>query len=357
MAIQAVRDFFIVKFRVITIFMNTIHVEELDVAATADTEFEQPKIAFLYVPDERPVFGNPQQLSAWMQSFSELDVLCRGIAFLIEPPEQNDSFQVIPAVCEQLKKIYDRFDGFVVILPRDRVLTVSAILSLLVTRTGKPIICTSDYATGMQTRYRDYYSIALKGDLVNTAHVGSANIGTVVAMAGVEILHPALATVAYNDERPFLTSATNKLMGVVDFGIHLYPRTPKRSNAALQFQKWNLDAVQRVVIDDRKLSAVKAKDFALRPGVRGLIAEISGVAPLSLLAALPQHVPVLITSEAGAQVSFNGAVIPLDTTYTNQAIAAQFTRALTQNKRLIKSAPALLRAMQQQVFPALTAGV
>jgi hypothetical protein len=340
-----------------TIFMDTIHIQQLDVASGADGEFEQPKIAFLYVPDQRPVFGNPQQLSAWMQSFSELDMLCHGTAFFVQPPEQNDGFQIIPAICQQIKKIYDDFDGFVIVLPRDRVLTISAILSLLVTRTGKPVVCTSDYATGMQTRYRDYYSIAFKGDLVNTAHVGSANIGTVVTMAGVEILHPALATVAYNDERPFLTSATNTLMGVVDFGIHLYPRTPKRSTATFQFQQWSLDAVQRVVIDDHKLAAVKAKDFAVRPDTRGLIAEISGVAPLSLLAALPQTIPVLITSDAGVQLSFNGAVLPLDTTYTNQAIAAQFTRALTQHKRLIKSAPTLLKAMQQQVFPALTAGV
>ncbi len=177
-------------------------------------------------------------------------------------------------------------------------------------------------------------------------------------MAGVEILHPALATVAYNDERPFLTSATNTLMGVVDFGIYLYPRTPKRSGVKFQFQNWNLDAVQRVVIDERKLAGVKQKDFAFRPGVRGLIAEISGVAPMSLIAALPQTVPVLITSESGAQLSVAGTVLQLEKKYTNQAIAAQFTRALTQEPGNSITSPAgILAAMQQQAFPALTAGL
>lgn len=338
--------------------MNHEHIELFDTEVAVVEELpQQPRIAFIYIPDDRPVFTHAEQLAAWMYDFSELDMLCDRAAFFVKPPQQNDGFQSVASMCQQIDKIYDQFDGFVLIFPRDRVLAASAILSLLVVDTGKPIICTSDYATGMQTRYRDYYSIAFKSDMVNTAHVGSADIGAVVAMAGQEIVHPALSTVAYNSNRPFITSATTKYMGVVDFGLHIYSRTPKRTNHPLHFEQWNLNAVQRIHVTDRKRFSVTQKDFIPRPDARGLIAEISGVAPLSLLTVLPKHIPVLITSEAGTQLALNGSVASLQTPYTNHAVVAQFVRILSQQKSLPVSVPGLVKAMRQQVFPTLTAGL
>ncbi len=340
--------------------MSNQYVDKLNTNISPEhaVESHQPRIAFLYVPDERPVFVNPQQLSAWMQSFSELEMLCHSEAFFVQPSVAHRNFDSITHIFQQILTIYDQFDGFVVILPRDQVLPVSAMMSLSVTQTGKPIVCTSDYATGMQTRFRDYHSTALKGDLVNAAHVAGANIGTVVTMAGVEIVHPALAMVTHNADRPFITSATNKRVGVIDFGIRIYSRIPQRRAVQFQYETWNFEAVQYVCIDEQKLSAVKQKDFTLQPDARGLIAEISGVAPLSLLAALPKNVPVLITSQDGVQLSFSGAVSQLKTPYTHQAVVAQFVRVIAQQAELgALSMIDAIAAMQQQKFPALTARI
>ncbi len=330
----------------------------LDTEIVEHAPLQRPNIGFLYVPDDKPVFGNSQQLAAWMSAFSELHMICDAESLFIAASHRDTPVAVLDRICETLEKRYDDFDGFVVLLPRQDILFQASNLSLRIAQTGKPIVCTSDFATGLQTRFRDYYSAAFKSEMMSASHIAYENISGVVAMAGIDVVAPAHARIEYTEQRPYITSTVAGTLGFIDFGLHLGRKAVRRANTKpLKLARWKHVDVRRIVLDEKQALNVPRQLLRTERKTRGLIAQVSGVAPLSLLSAIPQTLPVCIVSASGAQISWNGEHRTVSSRHAS-AVAAQFTAVLsTLTQKQLKNPLAIERAMQKIVFPFVKSAV
>lgn len=238
-----------------------------------------------------------KDMKQWLNEIPEL-----GLVANIEPIfvcGENTQFDLdtIERIADVLKNRRALFDGFVVIVRADRVVSTSVAVEYMLQGFGKPIIFTGSRHSPRSIAIQDVKKIikmgglGLRSNIINAAQIATDdNFPLTALMFGNKVIKPTKAVRSNFYNLNLFRSADEEYLGRIDFGISL-PR-PKKS----EFQKRFSLALSRsaVALDTTTIASSTALNNLQKADVLLLRISENDIFDVPTYGELHKRFPVII---------------------------------------------------------------
>lgn len=186
---------------------------------------------------------SPSEMASYLRSMPEVNLMAE-----IEPVFifGRDSSEITPdlwlKLSEEIKKRYDKYDGFVVTHGLDTILYTSSALSFIFQKLSKPIIFTGSplpqerrKKSSLEGLISDYRGLGVKANIINAIQVATMDIAEAAIMFGNRLVRANLAVKSDLPTFNFFDSFSSEYLSHVSFGIKLSEKCVKRSKQKLVY--------------------------------------------------------------------------------------------------------------------------
>ena len=168
-----------------------------------------------------------EDIITWLKYFPELDLIADIESRLLKIHQQNhDEVENWIGFANQIDKLRDIYDGFVLVNDVETITYTATILSFLLINLGKPIVCTGNLSSTFVTEsptesLQQFEFLGVKANLINAVQVATMPHSDVSLMFGNQLVRANRAYRSPDQGFSVFTSFRLESIGKVDFGVRL----------------------------------------------------------------------------------------------------------------------------------------
>ncbi|MBU0731309.1 asparaginase [Patescibacteria group bacterium] len=301
--------------------------------------YKRSKILLIYCGGAKLPTADQKGLEKWVDGFIEIAMMADVKArFIYEGPGSEVGRDQLIQIIREIRKNYNKYDGFVITHGLDNLLLNSSLLSFLIQKSGKPIVWTSAPVIEAKMKaqkpikkiFTQYQTLGIKANLINAVQSATIDFAGPCMMFGNRLLLPVRTMQGFDSNLNVFSSWQISDLGKIQFGIQLAPHASRRSKTKPSFSE---EYEQDIKIIDPNLGLTPER--VLTGEEKGIIIKSLSEDPEFLLEKIDKKVPILIYTQG--QIKDSPKIISAQG-YTFEAAQAKFMWAMakTQSTRELK---------------------
>lgn len=149
-------------------------------------------------------------------------MVVQGVPFLINDDPRVSAEHHLVQVAKQITRDWNRYQGFIVILPPNSYIVDAATISYLLGDIGKPVVYTTmTRHSSFPQQPGDTEDMVLKSHILSSVQVATSDIGSSALVLGSDVLHPFHTRAQQMPNGVRCIPIDRVTLGHVDFGVRL----------------------------------------------------------------------------------------------------------------------------------------
>lgn len=261
--------------------------------------------------DEKAIWDSSintaKDINAWMKHMPELSLIAEITPiFVCSGNSQLSGIKLWQAISQQIYKIYNDYDGFVILSDVDAILFNGVALSFSLLNLHKPIILTGSQITKEAVKQPDwrvkklksYGGLGIKSNLINAVQLATLELPALGIIFGNRCIRAVKAVRTAYQALNIFKSADDTYLAKIDFGISLMEKPEAVKGRLVLKNKFEPSVLQIKYFPGLDFNLVK--DSIQKS--RGVLLEGLGSEPIAkeFLDSLSKaRIPVLIYNKLG----------------------------------------------------------
>lgn len=254
-------------------------------------------VAIIAVGQNKGILTDSATFSRWSKEFLELHMVALSKPMFVEQNARHP-FSHIQQVARRIGREWNRYTGFVVVLPEQHFLLESNLLAFMLGEVGKPVVVMPTTQQPLQPQdEQGVTAVLFQAGVMDATQAATSELAGVFMIKSARML-PVLHT-RYSAPHG-ATSASGMTWGRVDFGVSIDATAPQRTKERPSVRTELTPRPQLVQVEELVNSTFDQDRCS------ALIVYSDEPLPLTVTSMLPQHAPVLLVAGNGIHLYEDG---------------------------------------------------